>query len=73
VEAAAGRAGYRYAVSLPRGLRDERPLCWPRVGIYHADGESAWRWRLKLSPAVRRLRGSRAWEALDAARRALRR
>jgi peptidoglycan/xylan/chitin deacetylase (PgdA/CDA1 family) len=71
VVAAAGRAGYRYAVSLPRELHAPRPLCWPRVGIYHVDGEADWRWRLKVSPAVRRLRGSRAWSALDGARRGL--
>jgi peptidoglycan/xylan/chitin deacetylase (PgdA/CDA1 family) len=71
VEAAAGRAGYAYAVSLPHGLHERRPLCWPRVGIYHADGESEWRWRLKLSPGVRRLRASRAWRAIDGARRGL--
>jgi hypothetical protein len=65
---AAGRAGYRYAVSLPVRLHAPRPLCWPRVGVYHVDGERGWRWRMKSSPALRRLRASRAWEALDAAR-----
>jgi peptidoglycan/xylan/chitin deacetylase (PgdA/CDA1 family) len=55
---AAGRAGYRYAVSLPRRLHPPRPLCWPRVGMYHVDGEVGWRWRAKVSPAARRLRSS---------------
>jgi peptidoglycan/xylan/chitin deacetylase (PgdA/CDA1 family) len=68
---AARRAGYAHAVSLPRRLDRPRPLCWPRVGIYHVDGESDWRWRVKVSPAVRSLRRSRAWGALDGARRAL--
>jgi peptidoglycan/xylan/chitin deacetylase (PgdA/CDA1 family) len=68
---AAGRAGYAYAVSLPRGLHRPRPLHWPRVGVYHVDGETDWRFRLKVSPAVRSLRRSRAWGALDGARRAL--
>ena len=65
---AAGRCGYSYAVSLPARLHAPRPLCWPRVGVYHVDGESDLRWRLKSSPGLRRLRGSRAWEALDALR-----
>jgi peptidoglycan/xylan/chitin deacetylase (PgdA/CDA1 family) len=55
---AAERAGYRLAVSLPRRLHAPRPLCWPRVGIYHVDGEADWRWRLKVSPLARRARGS---------------
>jgi peptidoglycan/xylan/chitin deacetylase (PgdA/CDA1 family) len=41
------------------------------LGIYHVDGEADWRWRLKVSPAVRALRRSRSWGALDGARRAL--
>jgi hypothetical protein len=39
--------------------------------VYHVDGEAAWRWRMKVSPALRRLRGSRGWEALDGVRRRL--
>jgi peptidoglycan/xylan/chitin deacetylase (PgdA/CDA1 family) len=70
---AAGRAGYRFALTLPRSLHEPRPLHWPRVGIYHVDGETGWRWRLKISPAARRLRGSPGWEALDRARRKARR
>jgi peptidoglycan/xylan/chitin deacetylase (PgdA/CDA1 family) len=69
---AAGRAGYGFGVTLPRGLHAPRPLYWPRVGIYHADGQADWRWRLKVSPALRRLRASPAWESLDAARRRIR-
>ncbi|HKP92037.1 MAG TPA: polysaccharide deacetylase family protein [Thermoleophilaceae bacterium] len=66
---AAGRAGYSYAVSLPSRLHAPRALCWPRVGVYHVDGEADWRWRLKSSRALRRLRASRAWEGLDGLRR----
>jgi peptidoglycan/xylan/chitin deacetylase (PgdA/CDA1 family) len=69
---AAGRSGYRYAVSLPRTLHPPRPLCWPRVGVYHVDGEADWRFRLKSSSALRRLRGSGAWGALDRTRRRIR-
>lgn len=61
VEAAA-RAGYRFGLTLPSGLGDVRPLAHPRVGIYHVD--DGLRWRLKASPAVRRLRASRAWDVL---------
>ncbi|MBV9213965.1 MAG: polysaccharide deacetylase family protein [Actinobacteria bacterium] len=66
---AAGRAGYRFAVTLPRGLHAPRPLHWPRVGVYHADSE--WRFRLKVSPAIRSLRGSPAWAGIDGLRRRL--
>ncbi|MEA2397784.1 MAG: hypothetical protein QOK25_1340 [Thermoleophilaceae bacterium] len=66
---AAGRAGYRFGVTLPHGLHTPRPLHWPRVGIYHADALAGWRWRLKVSPAVRRLRASPGWETLDGVRR----
>jgi peptidoglycan/xylan/chitin deacetylase (PgdA/CDA1 family) len=66
---AAGRAGYAYAASLPRALHAPRPLCWPRVGVYRVDGEVEWRWRMKVSPAARRLRSSSAWESLDRTRR----
>ena len=68
---AAGRAGYTYAVSLPRRIHAPRPLCWPRVGVYHVDGDHAWRWRMKTSPAIRRLRTARAWGAIDRTRRRL--
>lgn len=71
VAAAAGRAGYEAACTLPARLHAVRPLEWPRVGVYHADDER--RFRLKVSPAIRRLRASGAWNALDGARRALRR
>lgn len=62
VVAAAERAGYRYAAALPVWLGDRRPLAHPRVGVYH--GDSALRFRLKVSPAGRRLRASRGWARL---------
>ena len=71
VVAAAERAGYRHAVTLPRGLHRPEPLHWPRVGIYHVDGEARWRWRMKVSPLARRIRASGAWESVDRLRRRL--
>jgi len=59
VVAAAGAAGYAAAGTLPARLHAERPLAWPRVGVYRADDER--RFRLKVSRAMRRLRGSRLW------------
>ena len=69
---AAGRAGYDHALTLPRAIHAPRPLYWPRVGIYQVDGRQDWRWRMKVSPFVRRARGSEAWTKLDGLRRRLR-
>ena len=63
VAAAAGAAGYSAAATLPAGLHAERPLSWPRVGVYH--GDAGWRFRLKASPLVRRARSGRGWSALS--------
>ena len=71
VVAAAERAGYSHAVTLPRGLHRPEPLHWPRVGIYHVDGEARWRWRMKVSPLARRIRASGPWESVDGVRRRL--
>jgi peptidoglycan/xylan/chitin deacetylase (PgdA/CDA1 family) len=55
VAAATARAGYRAAGSLPeRWLRGRAPFQWPRIGIYHVD--DGLRYRMKVSPAIRRLR-----------------
>ena len=54
VIAAAARAGYRAAAALPAHWENPRPLAWPRAGIYHPDDFR--RFRLKVSPAVRRMR-----------------
>ena len=67
VVAAAGRAGYVAAGTLPKRLHAEEPLAWPRVGLYERD--AAWRLRLKVDRSARRLRSSGAWDALEAVRR----
>jgi peptidoglycan/xylan/chitin deacetylase (PgdA/CDA1 family) len=70
VAEAAGRAGYRAAGTLPTRMNAEDPLRWPRVGIYH--GDDLRRFKTKVSPIVRGLRASRAWEAADRMRATLR-
>ena len=65
VAAAAGRAGYQAACTLPARFHEARPLEWPRVGVYHSDDDR--RFRMKVSPLVRRVRASRAWSAVDGA------
>ncbi len=62
VVAATARAGYDTAAALPTRLGSHDALEWPRIGIYHVDGDL--RFRLKASPAVLRLRRSAAWELL---------
>ena len=66
---AAGLAGFRYAGTLDRFER-ARPLRWPRIGVYRRDDLE--RFRLKVSPTVRRLRGSAAWPFLSGGRDLLR-
>lgn len=61
VVAAAARAGYQAAGALARYVQQPAPLTWPRIGIYGGDGPV--RFRIKVSPAARRLRRSRAWRA----------
>ncbi|HEX8742087.1 MAG TPA: polysaccharide deacetylase family protein [Thermoleophilaceae bacterium] len=56
---AAGRAGYRWGLTLPARIHAARDLAWPRVGIYRVDDGR--RFRLKVSPAMRALRSSRLW------------
>jgi peptidoglycan/xylan/chitin deacetylase (PgdA/CDA1 family) len=56
VAAAASAAGYSFGAALPAGrFRRPEPLNWPRAGIYN--GDDLRRFRLKVSPLVRRLRG----------------
>jgi peptidoglycan/xylan/chitin deacetylase (PgdA/CDA1 family) len=55
VEAATAKAGYLAAAGL--GLDGSPPYRWPRIGIY--PGDRGTRFRLKVSPVVRRARGSR--------------
>lgn len=56
---AAGRAGYRFGLTLPRRIHRARDLAWPRIGVYHVD--RGWRWRLKVAPAFRALRATRVY------------
>ena len=67
VAAAAGRAGYEAACTLPSRIHPARPLEWPRVGVYHDDSER--RYRLKVSRMMRVARSSRAWNVLERLRR----
>jgi peptidoglycan/xylan/chitin deacetylase (PgdA/CDA1 family) len=66
---AAVRAGYRAACTIPSEFPQPRPLEWPRVGVYRNDG--LFSFRAKISPKMRRLRSSGAWDSLDRARRLL--
>ena len=59
VAQAAQVAGYSAACTLPARLHRSAALSWPRVGVYHVDDMR--RFKLKVSPAVRRLRSLRAW------------
>jgi peptidoglycan/xylan/chitin deacetylase (PgdA/CDA1 family) len=67
VVAAAADAGYAAGATLPDRLELRGVLEWPRIGIYHADDDA--RFRLKVSPVLRRLRRSAAWSAMAGARR----
>jgi peptidoglycan/xylan/chitin deacetylase (PgdA/CDA1 family) len=51
---AAGEAGYEFGASLPKKLGSRAPLDYPRVGVYNVDDLR--RFRLKVSPFVRRVR-----------------
>ena len=53
VVVATGRAGYIAAAGLDAALPAGQPLLWPRIGVYREDTD--WRYRLKVSPLVRRL------------------
>jgi peptidoglycan/xylan/chitin deacetylase (PgdA/CDA1 family) len=66
VIAATRAAGYYLGASLPKRLGSTSRLDWPRVGVYHRDGLG--RFKLKVSPLLRRVRGSAAWGALASAR-----
>jgi len=71
IVAAAGEAGYSFAGMLSSRLNAPRPLAWPRIGIYQGDDDA--RFRIKISPAVRRLRTTAAFGAADRLRYLLRR
>lgn len=59
VIAVTAAAGYAAAATLPDGAPRPAPLAWPRIGIYNSDDLRAF--RPKVSPAIRRARGSAAW------------
>jgi peptidoglycan/xylan/chitin deacetylase (PgdA/CDA1 family) len=63
VLAQAEHSGYRWAGTIPRVLARAAPLQWPRVPIYH--GDDLRRFRMKISPALRRARASRLGRTLD--------
>jgi peptidoglycan/xylan/chitin deacetylase (PgdA/CDA1 family) len=62
---AAEAAGYEAAGALPKRLRPRNPLSWPRIGVYHVDDMR--RFRLKVSPSLRVVRGSPAWSLVKRA------
>lgn len=63
---AARRAGYALAATLPDRLYNPVPLQWPRVGVYH--DTTLPRFRVKVSPSLRRLRTSPAWGLVESVR-----
>lgn len=56
VVAATGAAGYEAAAALPGTFGSPTALEWPRVGVWHVDGQRSWRFALKVASPVRRLR-----------------
>jgi peptidoglycan/xylan/chitin deacetylase (PgdA/CDA1 family) len=71
VAAATARAGYSAAAALPARTRSRDAMQWPRIGVYWVDDDL--RFRVKVSPLLRSLRGSAAWNAVDVLQRAVRR
>jgi len=67
---ATGAAGYSAACTLPVRFSAPAPLRYPRIGVYHEDDDA--RFKAKVSPLSRRLRGSPAWPVATHALRALR-
>ncbi|MDX6728932.1 MAG: hypothetical protein QOK49_3737, partial [Baekduia sp.] len=66
VERATMAAGYVAAGTIPRRLERPRLSAWPRAPIFHVDGDR--RMRLKVSPAVRRIRATPAFGIVDGLR-----
>jgi peptidoglycan/xylan/chitin deacetylase (PgdA/CDA1 family) len=67
----ASEAGYRFGATLPRRFPSKpAALEWPRVGIYRPD--SWFRFRIKTSPLVLRLRRSPFWRLVGSAASRLR-
>jgi peptidoglycan/xylan/chitin deacetylase (PgdA/CDA1 family) len=63
------RAGYVAAGTIPRVLARPESLMWPRTPIFHDDDFT--RFKMKVSPTIRRLRTSPLGTSLDRARVAL--
>lgn len=61
VVAASRRAGFTAGGALAGRVRKPGAMLWPRVGIYGKDGAA--RFRVKASPAMRRLRSTHLWRA----------
>lgn len=67
VTAAAARAGYEAAATLPQRFpRTPEPLAWPRVFVNRADTMKTF--KLKCSATVRFMRATSLWQPLDAVR-----
>jgi peptidoglycan/xylan/chitin deacetylase (PgdA/CDA1 family) len=65
VVGAARSAGYSAGAGLPEGrFHSGDPLDWPRVGVYNDDDLR--RFRLKVSPFLRFVRGTPLWDAAQA-------
>lgn len=62
VVAAARDVGYSAGATLPARLHDASPMRWPRIGVFGVD--HSLRFRAKVSPALRSLRSSAAWETV---------
>jgi peptidoglycan/xylan/chitin deacetylase (PgdA/CDA1 family) len=67
VVAASRTAGFTAGGALAGRVRKPGPMLFPRVGIYGKDGST--RFRVKASPAVRRLRASHIWRVRFVLRR----
>jgi peptidoglycan/xylan/chitin deacetylase (PgdA/CDA1 family) len=67
VVAAAERAGYEAAATLPALHHRPTALCWPRIGVYPVDGRL--RFAAKASRLVRALRAGPAERLVPVARR----
>lgn len=64
-------AGFAIACTVPENLASTDPLRYPRVGVYHTDGQLSF--RLKVSPRVRALRRTGMAAHVGPAIRSLRR
>ena len=61
VVAASRQAGFSAGGALAGRVRKPDAMLWPRVGVYGKDGVA--RFRIKASPAMRRVRQTQLWRA----------